>query len=120
MCYAFPRAFQVLGVAVIVPNAHFPGAYAHPSLVMLGDVLAAAMAVSIKMSIFDIEPVSMERSAFLVSRWRGALGRLLSLSVAVRARPCFARTLTFSPRTYSFHSIHSRHLQARCSSRSIR
>lgn len=55
--------WQVLGVAVIVPNAHFPGNFEHPSLVLFGDVLAGVMAVSLKGCIFDIEPLSVERHA---------------------------------------------------------
>jgi len=63
---------EVLGVAVIVPNAVYPVGFAHPPLVLLGDVLAAVMAVSLKMALFDVEPVSVERHALHTSRWRGS------------------------------------------------
>ncbi|KAL1515839.1 hypothetical protein AB1Y20_002455 [Prymnesium parvum] len=62
---------EVLGVAVIVPNAFFPGAFPHATLVLLGDVLAAVMAVSLKICIFDVEPLSVERHALYRSRWSG-------------------------------------------------
>lgn len=64
---------EVLGVAVIVPNAIFPGAFKHSRLVAIGDVLAIKLAVSIKAAIFDVEPVCQKRHAVNQGPFRSLL-----------------------------------------------
>jgi len=65
---------EVLGVAVIVPNAVYPGAYAaHSGYVAACTVLAVILAVCIKMGNFDAEPASFERHAVGRSRWAALL-----------------------------------------------
>lgn len=54
---------EILGVAVIVPNAVYPGLYKYSYIVAACDVLAVKLAVSIKAAIFGVEPTSYKRHA---------------------------------------------------------
>ena len=56
-------SMEVLGVAMIVPNAKFPGAFDHPLLVFCGVVLAATYAVLLQVAIFEVEPTDVEQHA---------------------------------------------------------
>lgn len=64
---------EVLGVAVIVPNAFYPGKYAHWWHVMVGDLLAASMAALLKIGLFDVEPMTFERHAIRRSKLAAVL-----------------------------------------------
>jgi len=59
---------EVLGVAVIVPNAFFPGKYAHWWHVLAGDLLAASTAALLKIGLFDVEPMTFDRHAIRRSK----------------------------------------------------
>jgi len=54
---------EVLGVAVFVPNAIWPGQYLHGSLVIFGDFFAVKLAFSIKAVLFDVAPLEASHHA---------------------------------------------------------
>eukprot|EP00440_Ansanella_granifera_P075942 gb/GFBE01082412.1/.p1 GENE.gb/GFBE01082412.1/~~gb/GFBE01082412.1/.p1 ORF type:complete len:862 (+),score=151.39 gb/GFBE01082412.1/:1-2586(+) len=61
---------EVLGVAVLVPNAIFPGSSAdHADCVFWCDVLAVLLAVALKMGYFDVDPPQFANHAVRRSRW---------------------------------------------------
>lgn len=60
---------EVLGVALIVPAAVAPTSYAHPSLVVAGDLLAALLAIVLKVGYFDVESVDFDKHAVLRAKW---------------------------------------------------
>jgi hypothetical protein len=67
---------EVLAVALIVPNAIYPGSYSHQYLVFACDVIATTMALSLKWALLDVEPVEIdtfENHAFGRGRWRAML-----------------------------------------------
>ena len=54
---------EVLGVAIIVPNARFPGSFAHPTLVLAAEVLVAVHAALLQVAIFDVAPNDEDQHA---------------------------------------------------------
>jgi hypothetical protein len=67
---------EVLSVALIVPNAVYPGTYSHAYLVFGGDLLVIFMALSLKWALLDAEPVetdSFEHHAYGRGRGRRIL-----------------------------------------------
>jgi len=64
---------EVLGVAVIVPNAIYPGSYQYSRLVFAGDVVAALLAIVLKLGFFDVEPVDAECHAVRRSQFAAVL-----------------------------------------------
>jgi len=54
---------EVLGVAVFVPNAIYPGQYHHSTWVLVGDFLAVKLAFSLKACLFDVAPRSAQNHA---------------------------------------------------------
>eukprot|EP00633_Aureoumbra_lagunensis_P008992 CAMPEP_0197321722 /NCGR_PEP_ID=MMETSP0891-20130614/66075_1 /TAXON_ID=44058 ORGANISM="Aureoumbra lagunensis, Strain CCMP1510" /NCGR_SAMPLE_ID=MMETSP0891 /ASSEMBLY_ACC=CAM_ASM_000534 /LENGTH=348 /DNA_ID=CAMNT_0042813747 /DNA_START=1566 /DNA_END=2612 /DNA_ORIENTATION=+ len=69
---------EILGVAVIVPNAYFPTAYPHPPLVAAGVACAGLTAVFIKILLFDADATAPERHAVRQSQGRALLFFTLS------------------------------------------
>lgn len=61
-------AMEVLGVAVIVPNAFYPGGFALPGYVVAGDTMVAILAVMVKSLLWDAEPVAAHRHAISQSQ----------------------------------------------------
>eukprot|EP00746_Dinoflagellata_sp_MGD_P138201 gnl/MRDRNA2_/MRDRNA2_71895_c0_seq1.p1 gnl/MRDRNA2_/MRDRNA2_71895_c0~~gnl/MRDRNA2_/MRDRNA2_71895_c0_seq1.p1 ORF type:complete len:949 (+),score=114.72 gnl/MRDRNA2_/MRDRNA2_71895_c0_seq1:127-2973(+) len=61
---------EVLGVAVMVPNAIYPDpdVFLYPRYVILGDLLAAVMAIIIKVGAFDVAPIRIEDHAIRRSK----------------------------------------------------
>lgn len=54
---------ETLGVAFLVPNAIYPGAFPEPQQAALGILCAVTLVLSIKASAFDVEPVNLDLHA---------------------------------------------------------
>ncbi|KAL1524766.1 hypothetical protein AB1Y20_019649 [Prymnesium parvum] len=54
---------EVLGVAIIVPNAVHPANYAHPPRAVAGIVCSVALVLALKANMFDVDPVNLELHA---------------------------------------------------------
>lgn len=61
---------QCMGAAVLIPNAVYPGGFAHPSLVIMGLVLVGVMPMLFKIAFFNSDTISAQRHAILQSNWR--------------------------------------------------
>ena len=66
-------ALQVLGVAVLVPNAFYPFSFGHAQLVLCAVTLIALLTVVLKIGVFDVEPVDVARHAVRQSAGRAFL-----------------------------------------------
>jgi len=64
---------EVLGVALIVPAAIYPGAHLHSRLVFFGDFLAALLAIVLKVGFFDVESVAFDQHAVHRAKWSAVI-----------------------------------------------
>ena len=60
-------------MAVIVPNAIFPGDYAQPLFVIAGGVMVATMVACVKITVCDTEALNFEYHAIRRSQWSAVL-----------------------------------------------
>jgi len=68
---------EVLGVAIVVPNAVYPGGYAHPWRAAIGVLCAVALVLALKAGMFDVEPINADLHA--VRRGPASANAFLSL-----------------------------------------
>lgn len=64
---------EVLGVALIVPAAIYPGAHLHPTLVLFGEMLAVLLAIALKVGFFDVESVDFDHHAVHRAKWSAVI-----------------------------------------------